>query len=230
MVARPVKEKPRTMLSADQANRRYFHESYRTGEHGWAASDPSRYTVRFLERLNRIVPGGKVLDIGCGEGRHSFAAATLGFRVIAMDYEPLALDRASRFAKVKGINGVTFVEADLFRMPFIESCFDVVLDCGCLHHQRKSDWRVYKAGVLRTLKPQGYFVLSVFSPEFRFFVGSRRSWHIAYGAYRRCFTPDQILDLFGRHFDVIEMVEQPGDHDGFWHVLMNRRAQPPVLG
>jgi SAM-dependent methyltransferase len=213
------------MLSAHDANRQYFRESYRTGDHGWPQDKPCPYAVDYLKRLKRLVPGGALLDIGCGEGRHSFAAARLGFTVTAIDYEALALRRARQFAKAKRLERIIFRQADVFCMPFADSRFDIVLDYGCLHHQRKSDWHAYKSSVLRVLKPQGYYLLSVFSPKFRLFRGSRRPWHIAYGAYRRCFTPEEIATLFGRHFEVMSMAEERGGGGGFWHVLMKRRAE-----
>ena len=215
------------MLSADEANRRYFREAYRTGEHGWAADEPSAYAVDFLKILRGVVPGGKLLDIGCGEGRHSFAAARLGFRVTAIDYEPLALTRARRFATIRQIKGILFRKANVFHLPFPDTRFDVILDYGCLHHQKKSDWPAYRAGNLRVLKPQGFYALSVFSPSFYLFRGSRRPWHIAYGAYRRYFTRKEIIELFGPDFEMLEIREERGKEGGFWHVLMKRRAGTP---
>ena len=79
------------MFNADEANQKYFREAYRIGEHGWAVHEPSPYAVRYLERLKGAIPGGTLLDVGCGEGRHAFAASRLGFSVTAIDYEPLAL-------------------------------------------------------------------------------------------------------------------------------------------
>lgn len=214
------------MLSAQDANRQYFREAYRTGEHGWPEDKPSAYAVDYLKRVRRLVPGDELLDIGCGEGRHAFAAVRLGFKVTAIDYEPLALQRARQFARTKCIEGIIFQKADVFGLPYPDSCFDVVLDYGCLHHQRKSDWPAYKTSILRILKPEGYYVLSVFSPKFRLFRGSRRRWHIAYGAYRRCFTRNEIVSLFGSEFEFINMAEERGRGGGFWHVLMKRRAEP----
>jgi SAM-dependent methyltransferase len=181
--------------------------------------------VDYLKRVRRLVPGGELLDIGCGEGRHAFAAARLGFKVTAIDYEPLALRRARQFAKSTRLKEIIFRRADVFRLPFPDACFDVVLDYGCLHHQRKSDWPAYKRSILRVLKSEGYYILSVFSPEFRMFRGSRRRWHIAYGAYRRCFTPKEIVSLFGREFEIVDITEERGKEGGFWHVLMTRCAE-----
>jgi SAM-dependent methyltransferase len=211
--------------TARQANRRYFHEAYRTGVHGWSADEPNPCLAAYLKRLSRLAPGGRLLDVGCGEGRHATAAAALGFRVTAVDYEPLALRRARRRARSLGVEGMTFRRADALALPFRGGAFDVVLDSGCLHHQRKSDWPRYLAGVLRALRPGGWYVLSVFNPEFRFFRGRRRRWHISRGAYRRCFTARDIEGLFGRDFEIVERRKEAGEGRGFWNVLMRRRER-----
>ena len=154
---------------------------------------------------------------------HAIAAARLGFRVTGIDYEPLALKRARRFARMKQVTGIIFRKANIFHLPFREAAFDVVLDYGCLHHQRKPDWSAYKTGILQVLKPEGFYVLSVFSPEFPLFRGSRRPWHIAQGAYRRYFTRVDIEQLFRSDFEFLELTKERGAPRGFWHVLMKRR-------
>ncbi len=208
------------MLSAREANRRYFREAYRGGERGWAAEQPDPRVLRLLRRVRRAVPGGRLLDVGCGEGRHTLAAARLGFKAVGVDYQPLALERARRRARREGIRGTGFRRADVFRLPFPEARFEVLLDCGCLHHQRKRDWPAYRRSLLRVLGPRGFLVLMVFSPRFRFFRGSRRRWHIARGAYRRCFTAGEVAGLFAPELEVLEAAERRGVGGGFWHVLL----------
>lgn len=212
------------MISAKSANRHYFHEAYRTGKHGWGIEEASPYAVRFLRRLTRAIPGGTLLDVGCGEGRHSIAAARLGFRVTGADYEPLALRRARRFAKNKQAQGIVFRRANVLSLPFADARFDVVLDYGCLHHQRKSDWPAYTSGILRVLKPGGFYILSVFGPGFHLLRKSQRPWHIAQGAYRRRFAKEDLLALFGRSMDVLVVTRENGKQESFWHVLMRRRT------
>lgn len=212
------------MPSAAKANRQYFRKAYSTGKHGWAVEGPSPYAVEFLNRLKRMIPGGRLLDIGCGEGRHAIVASRLGFKVTAVDYELLSLKQAQRFAKAKGAKGIVFRLANVLSLPPPDTLFDVVFDYGCLHHQKKSDWPAYKASILRVLSPNGFYILSVFSPKFPLFRGSRRPWHIAQGAYRRYFARGDILELFGRYFEVLEMIEENGGQHGFWHVLFRRRT------
>jgi len=144
-------------------------------------------------------------------------------KVTGVDYEPLALQRARRSAAAARAHGIVFRTADVFSLPFRPASFDIVLDCGCLHHQRKADWAAYRASILKVLKPAGFYVLSVFSPRFRLFEGSRREWQIAFGAYRRCFRRRDILELFGRQFNVLR-IEEDAD-GGFYNVTMRREAR-----
>lgn len=209
--------------TADGVNRRYFRQAYSTGRHGWAAEAPSPYALGFLDKLKSEAPGGRLLDAGCGQGRHAIAAAGLGFQVAAVDYEPLALERARRWAETKGISGIGFLAADVFHLPFADSHFDIVLDYGCLHHQKKSAHAFYKKSISRVLKRGGFHILSVFSPEFHLFRGRRRPWHIAGGSYRRFFTRADLLRLFEPEFKILDIREERGDGRGFLHALLRRR-------
>ena len=71
------------MRSAEAENRAYFREAYLNGEHGWGVTEPDPFVVKYLARLRELAPGGRLLDLGCGEGRHAIAGAGLGFRVTA---------------------------------------------------------------------------------------------------------------------------------------------------
>jgi len=215
------------VLSAKQANRAYFHQAYLTGQHGWASEGPSPFAMRVLKQLTRVIRGGRLLDLGCGEGRHAIAAAKLGFDVTAVDYEPLALRRAAASARAAGVRGIVFRRADALHLPFGKSTFGVVIDYGCLHHQKKADWPIYLAGILRVLKPRGLLVLSVLSPHFRMFRGSRRLWHIAQGAYRRCFRLADLRAMFGGDFRILKLTEERSDDGGFWQALLKRRPIAP---
>jgi SAM-dependent methyltransferase len=70
-----------------------------------------------------------LLDIGCGSGRHSYEAAKLGARVVAVDLGR-SIDVARRNLPLE----VLTVQADAELLPFKHSAFDFVMSIGVLHH------------------------------------------------------------------------------------------------
>lgn len=65
---------------------------------------PSPWVVRHAQS---IVPGGRVLDLACGRGRHARLLAGRGHPVLAVDRDAAAL------ASLRGVAGVTVLDADL---------------------------------------------------------------------------------------------------------------------
>ena len=72
--------------------------------------DPSSWVVRFAALLK---PGGRVLDLACGSGRHSILLASLGFDVLGVDLNPDALALARLSAIGLKENMPQFLESDL---------------------------------------------------------------------------------------------------------------------
>jgi SAM-dependent methyltransferase len=158
-------------------------------------------------------------------------AARLGFLPTGVDYEPAAVRRAAAVAREAGLaDRIQWLVADILAAPLAPNSFDAVLDYGCLHHQRKSDWPRYRAAILATLRPEGYFLVSTFSRAFRVYGPQERPWHLAHEAYRRFFTADDLHALFGRDFEFLSLEEEQEGVRGFWHALMKCRTQLPAEG
>ena len=70
-------------------------------------------TTQLCLQLLESQPRGSVLDVGCGSGVLSIAAAKLGFApVVAFDYDPQAVEATERNAADNGVN-VDVSQADL---------------------------------------------------------------------------------------------------------------------
>jgi SAM-dependent methyltransferase len=123
-----------------------------------------------LELLRETIrPGMRVLDVGCGTGRHLLL---LGERLalgIGVDYERSYVAEAHRRSRNRSLH---FVAADATRMPF-KPGFDLAI-CTTNTWGTMSD----KEGVLqemRRLSPRpGTRLLSVYSPAS---VPARREWY-----------------------------------------------------
>ena len=94
--------------------------------------------------------GKRVLDAGCGTGRHAFYAAKFGARVWGMDLGP-AIEVAHR--NTHEFPNVRLVQADLNRPPFPPESFDFIYSIGVLHHL--PDPETAFRNLLRFLKPGG---------------------------------------------------------------------------
>jgi SAM-dependent methyltransferase len=88
-----------------------------------------------------IQPGDRLLDLGCGGGRHAFEAARRGARVVALDMNPSELDQVTAiFAAMAqageipaGGSGAA-VAGDATCLPFPDGSFDKVIAAEVLEH------------------------------------------------------------------------------------------------
>ncbi len=108
--------------------------------------------------LAQIPKGSRVLDVGCGGGRH---AAMIGderpdLEIVGLDLSPgqvaRAVTRAERFH-----GRLTFVEGSALELPFDDDSFDVVTSFASIKH-----WPDPRQGIeeaVRVLKPGGLLLI-----------------------------------------------------------------------
>jgi SAM-dependent methyltransferase len=111
-----------------------------------------------------LKPGTRVLDVGCGPGRHAHALAVRGIHVHGIDISQRFIDIASAEAPV----GASFERMDARALTFADE-FDAVI-CLCqgafgLMTANGHDLDVLE-GIARALKPGGRVALSAFSGYF----------------------------------------------------------------
>jgi SAM-dependent methyltransferase len=123
-------------------------------------------TVRY-ERLG-LMPGDRLLDLGCGGGRHAYEAMRRGARAVAVDADSgeikdvVALmaamqqdDELTRTSKGAGMA----MTADALSLPFPSGCFDRVIAAEVLEHI-PLDRRAI-AELSRVLRPGGTMAVTV---------------------------------------------------------------------
>jgi SAM-dependent methyltransferase len=121
----------------------------------------TRQEVDFLVEALALPPGARVLDVGCGVGRHSLELARRGYRPLGVDISAGMLGAGRRTAAAEGL-AVEFVQCDARRLDFGPT-FDAAI-CLCEGAFGLAGdiagHRAVLAGVARALKPAAPFVLT----------------------------------------------------------------------
>lgn len=144
-----------------------------------------------LELAPIIPPGGRVLDLGCGEGRDSVFFASRGFDVTGVDPSSAGLRKAERLAEEREVQ-VTWVEAMPPDLP-VSGRFDLVYSCGAIHYvPRRERRRLYHA--MRTLTAAGGRQAHIVFTD-RWIYGERGEVidYFAPGELASAFAPAEIL-------------------------------------
>jgi SAM-dependent methyltransferase len=98
-----------------------WDKRYAEVENLWSAR-PNRFLVAEVAEL----PPGRALDLACGEGQNAIWLASRGWRVVGVDFSPIAIDKARARAAREDLD-VEFVCSDLLEYAPAPESFDLVL-------------------------------------------------------------------------------------------------------
>lgn len=117
------------------------------------------------ERLG-LRPGDRLLDLGCGFGRHAYEAMRRGARVVACDMAlpelRSVLDTADAMRAAGEIApslSTTSVNGDATRLPFADESFDRVIASEVMEHVPDDDAALSE--LTRVLRPGGTIAITV---------------------------------------------------------------------
>ena len=145
-----------------------------------------------------IQPGTRLLDLGCGAGRHAFEAARRGAEVVALDADHGELQRVCAVAaamadagEIQAPASVIAAAGDATQMPFPDDSFDLVIAAEVLEHI-PADQRAINE-ISRVLRPGGIAAVTVPSwlPE-RVCWALSDDYHNVPGGHVRIFTRGEL--------------------------------------
>lgn len=159
-------------------------------------------TIDF-DRLD-ITPGCRILDIGCGTGRHTCGA--FRFRnVVAIGVDinfddvfeaRIRVENQERLGE-HGVGICKVAVADIYHLPFRDNYFDLVICSEILEHLHDEKTAVSEA--VRVLKPRKDLVVSVpnYLPE-RICWALSENYHNTENGHVRIYKKKALMDLLKR--------------------------------
>ncbi|MEV7964988.1 methyltransferase domain-containing protein [Sphaerisporangium sp. NPDC088356] len=172
-----------------------------------------------------VGPGVRVLDLGCGGGRHAFEVLRRGADVVAFDQDAAELEGvASMFAAMDKAGEVPpeataeTVTGDALAMPFPDASFDRVIAAEVLEHI--PDDMAAMREIHRVLKPGGRAAITVpsFLPE-RICWALSEAYHTAPGGHVRIYTLAELsAKLKATGLEVGPHHHAHGLHSPYWWI------------
>lgn len=140
--------------------------------------DPRRAAARgeahYVARMARMKRGSRILDMGCGIGRHCTEFAKMGMDVVGLDFTEAYIRQANRELRGKNFKDrVKYVCGDMRELSdhFEDGSFDSVVSLGNTFGyfpNRRDDLAVLRQ-VSRVLRPGGTFIINTLShPGFKY--------------------------------------------------------------
>jgi ubiquinone/menaquinone biosynthesis C-methylase UbiE len=124
-------------------------------------SSDSQVREKYLRTLaERVLAGGRVLEMGCGAGTPMTRTLSARFRTIGLDISPNQLALASKNAPLASL-----LRGDMVRLPFPDRSFDAVAAFYSMTHVPRAEHASLLAGIARVLRPGGCAVLTMGSAD-----------------------------------------------------------------
>lgn len=146
-----------------------------------------RHLVAYREASKLI--GGKVLEVGCGEGYGIAILALKAQEYVAIDKFQTNLDDYKKQYK-----NIRFMQANVPPFPFEDNTFDALVTFQVIEHIEEDE--EFVSEMYRVLKPKGTLVLT--TPNIKMSL-TRNPWHV------REYTAERLTKLLARFFSEVDM-------------------------
>ena len=180
-------------------------------KHGLIFIDPQE-NINEIIKLFREHGIKRILDLGCGSGRHVVYFAKNNFDVFGIDIAEAGIKLTEEWLKKENLQANLKVGNIYEKLPYKDNYFDAVISTATLHHERIENIRHAIHEVERILKPQGIIFITFRKRKFRRFYPNLTIIE-RYGKQKSRY---QVID--SRTYVPIE-----GGEKGLIHYLFNRK-------
>ncbi len=166
----------------------------------------------------------RVLDLGCGSGRHVIYLAQKGFDVYGTDGASEGINLCKKWLKKLGLRANLEVASFFKKFPFKSNFFDAVISTWAIHHGTEKQVKYCISEIERVLKSKGIIFIAITSTFKGRPVEEKRkiesnTWIVTKGLEKgvphHIFTKQMVLSYF-KNFEILDLHKDSVDH---WCIL-----------
>jgi D-alanine-D-alanine ligase len=169
-----------------------------------------------LEVLLELHPPARILDLGCGQGRHGIELGRRGYEVTGVDLSDYLLDVAAARARAAGVK-VRLVKGDM-REPIAGASFDIALSLFTSfgYFRDEADDRKVLRAVAGMLRPRGRLLLEILNGQRERERFEPKQW---FAVGKTAVMEERQLDSGGRRLVVQRTVSTPNARETDVHAI-----------
>jgi len=103
----------------------------------------------------------RVLDLGCGSGRHAVYLAKNGFDVYGFDIASVGIKLTKEWLKQEKLEAKLKIGSVFGKLPYKDNFFDALISTQVINHAKIEDIRKLIKEIERILKPKGLIFITV---------------------------------------------------------------------
>lgn len=135
----------------------------------------------------------RVLDLGCGSGRHTVYLAKKGFEVYAFDISKDGVKKTKAWLEKEGLEVDVRVLEMTKRFPYKNNFFDAIISTQVINHNRLRDIKKTVNQIRRVLRPKGLLFVTLPShPPYR-----NKNYVVKYGTLYKQIEPNTFIPMDG---------------------------------
>ncbi len=162
----------------------------------------------------------KVLDLGCGSGRHTVYLAKNGFDVYGIDIAPVGIKLTKDWLKQEKLRADLKFGSIYQKLPYEDNFFDALIAIQVINHGKIENIRKLIKEMERILKPNGLIFITVMQKT------SVRNWRIN-SIKREIYCGDDGVSIVKTNYKIIgprTYVPIEGTEKGLIHYVFNKNT------
>ena len=124
----------------------------------YTPEEPDKTVIQLTELLKNKHTK-RVLDLGCGAGRHTVYLAKQGFETHGIDISETGLRKAKNRLEKEKLDAA-LIKCDMKTLPYVAHCFDTVVSLFTIYHNTKKGVKETVAEIHRILRKRGTTLLN----------------------------------------------------------------------